>query len=122
MAPAFLDWLKLLTITAAPLSRSSKSTRRRFMGVAVGVLLFAAAVFVLWSELREHSLPEIMAQLRAFPRVRLLLALAATVLGYVALAGYDALSLAALGYRLPFHSIAYAAFLGYAFANSLPLS
>jgi uncharacterized membrane protein YbhN (UPF0104 family) len=103
-------------------SRSSKSTRRRFIGAAVGVMLFAAAVFVLWSELREHSLPELIAELRAFPRVRLLLALGATVLGYLALAGYDALSLAALGYRLPFRSIAYAAFLGYAFANSLPLS
>jgi uncharacterized membrane protein YbhN (UPF0104 family) len=99
-----------------------RATRRRFLGAAVGVLLFAAAVFVLWSELRQHSLPELMAQLRAFPRVRLLLALGATVLGYLALAGYDALSLAALGHRLPFRSIAYAAFLGYAFANSLPLS
>jgi uncharacterized membrane protein YbhN (UPF0104 family) len=106
----------------AATSRSSKATRRRLIGAAVGVLLFAAAVFVLWSELREHSLPELMAELRVFPRVRLLLALAATVLSYLALAGYDALSLAALGYRLPFRSIAYAAFLGYAFANSLPLS
>jgi len=47
-------------------SRSSKSTRRRLIGAAVGVLLFfAAAVFVLWSELREHSLAELMAELRA---------------------------------------------------------
>jgi uncharacterized membrane protein YbhN (UPF0104 family) len=86
------------------------------------VVLFGAAVYVLWSELRQHSLAEIVAELRAFPRIRLLLALAATVLGYLALAGYDALSLAALGHRLPFRSVAYAAFLGYAFANSLPLS
>jgi uncharacterized membrane protein YbhN (UPF0104 family) len=86
------------------------------------MLLFAGAVYVLWSELRQHSLDELLAELRAFPRMRLLLALAATVLGYLALAGYDALSLAALGHRLPFRSIAYAAFLGYAFANSLPLS
>jgi phosphatidylglycerol lysyltransferase len=88
----------------------------------VGVLLFAGAVFVLWSELRGHSLHEIIAELRAFPRLRLLLALAATVLGYLALAGYDVISLAALGYRLPFRSVAYAAFLAFAFANSLPLS
>jgi uncharacterized membrane protein YbhN (UPF0104 family) len=103
-------------------SRSSKSTRRRLIGGAIAVLLFAGAVYVLWSELRQHSLDELLAELRAFPRMRLLLALAATVLGYLALAGYDALSLAALGHRLPFRSIAYAAFLGYAFANSLPLS
>jgi uncharacterized membrane protein YbhN (UPF0104 family) len=101
---------------------SSKPVRRRLIGAVVGLLLFAAAVFVLWSELREHPLYEIMAELRAFPRVRLLLALAATVLGYVALVGYDVISLAALSYRLPFRSVAYAAFLGFAFANSLPLS
>jgi uncharacterized membrane protein YbhN (UPF0104 family) len=77
---------------------------------------------VLWSELREHSLSEILAELRAFPRVRLLLSLVATVLGYLALVGYDLISLGALGYRLPVGSTAYAAFLAYAFANSLPLS
>ena len=44
------------------------------------------------------------------------------MLGYLALAGYDAVSLATLGRRLPFRRVAYAAFLGYAFANSLPLS
>jgi uncharacterized membrane protein YbhN (UPF0104 family) len=86
------------------------------------VLLFAGAVFVLRSELREHSIEEILEQLRAFPRLRLLLALGTTILGYLALAGYDAISLAALGHRLPFRRVAYAAFLAYAFANSLPLS
>lgn len=51
-----------------------------------------------------------------------MLALLATILGYAALAGYDAISLRYLGHDLPTHRIAYAAFLAYAFANSLPLS
>src|SRR5437773_12511837 len=96
-------------------SRSSRSIRQRVIGAAIGVLLFAHAGFVLWSELREHSLHELVAELHAFPRIRLLLALAATVLGYLALVVYDVISLAALGHRLPFRSVAYAAFLGYAF-------
>jgi uncharacterized membrane protein YbhN (UPF0104 family) len=108
------------------MAKSSRSgpaaRRRRIVGAALGVLLFAGAVFVLHSELREHSLNEILSELRRFPRVRLLLAVAATVLGYLAFAGYDAVSLAYLGRRLPFYRVAYAAFLGYAFANSLPLS
>ena len=79
-------------------------------------------MFVLRSELRDHPLHEILAELRRFPPLRLMLSLAATGLGYLALAGYDALSLATLGRRLPFRRVAYAAFLGYAFANSLPLS
>ena len=90
--------------------------------MALSLLLFAGAVFVLRSELRQHSLHEILGELRSFPPIRLVLSLAATVLGYLALAGYDAVSLTALGRKLSFRRIAYAAFLGYAFANSLPFS
>jgi len=100
----------------------SSSIRRRLVGAALSLFLFAGAVLVLRSELRDHPLHEIQGELRAFPPLRLILSLAATVLGYLALAGYDALSLAALGRRLPFRRVLYAAFLGYAFANSLPLS
>ena len=92
------------------------------LGAGASLLLFAGAVFVLHSELRDHPVHEIMAELRTFPALRLALSLAATVLGFLALAGYDAISLAALGRRLPFRRVAIAAFLGYAFANSLPLS
>jgi len=98
------------------------STRRRLLGAAVSLLLFAGAVYALHTELRDHPLREILAELRSFPPLRLILSLAATVLGFLALAGYDAVSLAALGRRLPFRRVALAAFLGYAFANSLPLS
>ncbi|HET9726190.1 MAG TPA: lysylphosphatidylglycerol synthase domain-containing protein, partial [Gemmatimonadales bacterium] len=100
----------------------SRSTWRRVVSVAVSLLLFAGAVYVLHAELRDHPLHEILAELRGFPPLRLILALAATALGFLALAGYDAVSLAALGRRLSFRRVAYAAFLGYAFANSLPLS
>jgi uncharacterized membrane protein YbhN (UPF0104 family) len=103
-------------------SGSRRPALRRFASAALGVLLFAAAVYVLHSELRQHSVHEIVGQLRGFPPVRLVLALGATALGYLSLAGYDAISLAYLDRRLPFRRVVYAAFLGYAFANSLPLS
>jgi len=100
----------------------TSSSPRRLLSAAVSLLLFAGAVYVLHAELRDHPLHEILAELRSFPPLRLILSLAATVLGFLALAGYDAVSLAALGRRLPFRRVAFAAFLGYAFANSLPLS
>jgi uncharacterized membrane protein YbhN (UPF0104 family) len=103
-------------------SSPRSATRRRILGAAISLLLFGGAIYVLHTELRDHPVHEIMAELRTFPRIRLLLSLVATVLGYLALAGYDAVSLAALGRHLPFRRVAYAAFLGYAFANSLPLS
>ncbi len=107
---------------AQPMTKAAHKSRWRWLGVAIGVLLFAGAVYVLYTELREHPWREVAAQLRSLPRMRLWLALAATVLGYLALTGYDALSLIQLGHRLPYRCVAYAAFLGYAFANSLPLS
>jgi uncharacterized membrane protein YbhN (UPF0104 family) len=102
--------------------RMSAPAMRRLLSVALSVLLLAGAAYVLRSELRQHPLHEVLGELRSFPPIRLALSLAVTVLGYLALAGYDAVSLAALGRRLPFRRVAYAAFLGYAFANSLPLS
>jgi uncharacterized membrane protein YbhN (UPF0104 family) len=95
---------------------------RRVLSVALSLVLFAGAMYVLHSELHDHPVREIVDELRSFSPLRLVLALAATVLGYLALAGYDVISLAALGLRLPFRYVAYAAFLGYAFANSLPFS
>jgi uncharacterized membrane protein YbhN (UPF0104 family) len=106
----------------AETSAKPASARRGILGTALSLVLFAGAVFVLRSELRQHSLHEILGELRSFPPVRLVLSLAATVLGYLALVGYDAVSLTALGRKLSFRRIAYAAFLGYAFANSLPFS
>jgi uncharacterized membrane protein YbhN (UPF0104 family) len=106
-----------MTTTRAPHSRV-----RRIVGIGISAVLFIAALLVIRSELRDHPLPEIMAELRSFRPLRLILCLATTVLGYLALAGYDALSLATLGRHLPPRRVLYAAFLGYAFANSLPLS
>jgi uncharacterized membrane protein YbhN (UPF0104 family) len=106
-------------------SRSKSGSRarwRRIVGAAVSLLLFGGAMWVLRSELHNHPLREILGELRSFKRVKLFLSLGATVLGFLALAGHDAVSLAALGRRLPFRRVAYAAFLSYAFANTLPLS
>ena len=104
------------------MSATKASSRRHLLSAGVSLVLFAGAIFVLRTQLRDHPLHEILTELRSFSPLRLILSLAATVLGFLALAGYDAISLAALGHRLPFRRVGYDAFLGYAFANSLPLS
>jgi len=105
-----------------PSSPARRARVRQILSVGISLLLFIAALLVIRGQLRDHPLHEIMAELGSFRPIRLVLCLAATVLGYLALAGYDALSLATLGRHLPPRRIIYAAFLGYAFANSLPLS
>ncbi|HEU4647592.1 MAG TPA: lysylphosphatidylglycerol synthase domain-containing protein [Gemmatimonadales bacterium] len=121
-SPAELQSSKRAAGSPATTAASPAARRRRILGAVLGLILFGGAIYVLYAELRQHSFEEILAELRAFPRIRLLLSLAATVLGYLALIGYDAVSLTYLGRRLPFRCVAYAAFVGYAFANSLPLS
>lgn len=95
---------------------------KRVAGPALGLLLLAAALWVLRHDMGQHSLREVAATLQALPRSRLLLSLGATLLGYAALAGQDLLALRALGSRLPVRTALLAGFEGFAFANNLPLA
>ena len=114
------------TPTPADVSEPAPRGTRRgggdVAGAAVSLLLFAGAVYVLHAELRDHPVHEIVAELRASHRSGCCWPSRRPSWATSALAGYDAVSLATLGRRLPFRRVAYAAFLGYAFANSLPLS
>lgn len=79
-------------------------------------------MWLILHQLRGHTAAEVFADLRAIPARRLALSFAATVLGYLALAGYDLMALRSLGRRLALRRVVLAAFQGYAFANSLPLA
>jgi uncharacterized membrane protein YbhN (UPF0104 family) len=95
---------------------------RRALGMALGTALFAVAAWVIVSQLRRHSIAAVIAELGALAPLRLMLSLGASALGYAALAGHDVVSLRSLGYRVPPRTVALASFIGFAFANNLPLS
>jgi phosphatidylglycerol lysyltransferase len=92
---------------------------RRWLPALVVAAIAVLALGVLQKELRAYHLHDITGSLRALPTARLLLACALTALGFVVLAGCDALALRYLGRRLPLRRLAFASSVGYAFSQLL---
>jgi len=86
------------------------------------IALLGGAVWLLRHELRDVSLTEIAGELRALPARRAWAALLLTGVGYLAFAGYDLVALRLLKRSLPIGRVIISAFVGYALANSAPLS
>jgi uncharacterized membrane protein YbhN (UPF0104 family) len=95
---------------------------RQVIRPVLGLLLFAAALWVLSRELGPEGLSRVPDELRRLPPTRLGLSLLATVAGYAALAWHDLLALRALGRPMPYRRIAITAFEAWALANNLPLA
>jgi uncharacterized membrane protein YbhN (UPF0104 family) len=94
-------------------------SRLRRLAPLAGVALFCLALGLLYHELSNVHLSDVLRVLRAIPRERLLLALALTILGYATMTGYDALAIHALGRSLPYRRIALASFLACSVSNTL---
>ena len=95
---------------------------RRAIPVAIGLVLFLAALEVLRIELRSVSWHELTADVLRTPLPRLGLAAVLTALNYAALTGYDLLAFAYIGKPLPRMQIAVASFLAYAISNNVGLA
>lgn len=92
---------------------------RRTLPVALGLLVFLAALAVLRVELRAVTWHELVADVGRTPIARLGLALALTVANYSVLTGYDLLAFASIGKRFPPRRIAGVSFLAYAISNNV---
>ena len=93
-------------------------TRRRFLPL-IGLALFVLAIYVLQNEIQQFSWSTFKGHVLLIPNHQLLLALAATVTGYLILTLYDKLGLIHFGIRLPWRRIAKASFLGFAFSHNI---
>ncbi len=85
----------------------------------IGLLLFAAALWVLSREVRHVSLHGLSEALRALPASTLLVAVALTSLNYAILTGYDQLAFVYIRRPMPKWQITVASFVGYAIANNV---
>jgi phosphatidylglycerol lysyltransferase len=95
---------------------------RPWAGPVFGVVLFAAALWVLHHELRAYTYKEVVGALHGLPHWRLALGLLLTVASYGLLTGYDTLAFRYLGHELRYEQIALASFLGYAFSHNVGAS
>lgn len=96
--------------------------RWRYVGVAVSLALFAAALVALHHILAEVHLPDVLARFRQIPAKSILLAAACTAGSYLALTGYDLLALRHLGRSLPLARVALGSFASYAFSYNIGFS
>lgn len=85
----------------------------------LGVVLFGLAVWALYHQLKSNSLADILAAFDSIPTHRIGLAVLFTVVGYAMLTGYDYLALKYVHHGIGYPKIAKAAFIGYAFSNSI---
>jgi phosphatidylglycerol lysyltransferase len=83
-----------------------------------GIVIFAAALIALHDGLEHYHYGDLRAAFAALPPVRILASALCTVLGYLALTGYDALALRMVGAALPLRRTAFVSFLSYAIGNS----
>ena len=89
------------------------------MSPAIGLVLLAAALWVLHRELREVRYRDVTAALGALPPSRVLLGLLFTALNYAILTGFDLLAFAYIGRRIAGWKVVLASYTGYAISNSV---
>lgn len=87
--------------------------------IAVTFLLLLGAIYAIHLELERISVQSIFDEIRGFSAGQLGLALLGTLIGYLALAGYDRLALVYLGEKLSYGRTILASFSAYAISNSL---
>lgn len=84
----------------------------------VVVLVTAAALWLLYREVREFELEQVLAGLRAIPVANIWLAGGLTIVSYAILIGYDWVAVRSIGSRLPIRRILLASFCGHAISYS----
>ena len=92
---------------------------RRVLPAVIGVVLFAAAVHVLRTELGAASRHTLVRDVFGTPPRQLVAALVLTAINYAVLTGYDFLAFAYIRRRLPHGRIALTSFVAYAIANNV---
>jgi uncharacterized membrane protein YbhN (UPF0104 family) len=110
-------------MTAPDDNTGHRSSFREKLGHVVGpivaIVAFAAAVVLLYRELKDHSLQEILKAVKAIPLHRILLAMGLTVVNYLILSGYDGLAVRYLRRPLKLSRVMLVAFVGYAMSHNL---
>ncbi len=85
----------------------------------LGLGTVALTTWLLFRELRGHSLAEISRDIQAIHPIHWVFAVACTALAYGALAWYDQIALRHLGYRLSWRFVGLVSFVTYALAHNI---
>lgn len=92
---------------------------RKWLGPGVAAALFGLALWAVHRELAPYKFRELIAAGHAIGAARIVPAMLLAAAGYFVLTLYDAIALRQLGLRLPLRRTSLAAFVSYAFSNSM---
>lgn len=84
----------------------------------IGVVFFAVAIWMLYVQLRKHSVTDILDSITQIPTMDIVFALAACAAGYLVLSCYDFLALKYIGKKLEWWKWMLAGLLGFAISNN----
>lgn len=90
-----------------------------YFGYLVCVVIFAAAILVLYRELQHLSVNHISSAIHAVPVSKIFWIILLTIADYLLLTGYDRLGLYYLKRDIPYPRIALASFVGYVFSHNM---
>lgn len=108
---------------ALPLAPSYLTEQiKRWAPPALTLILFAAGLLALQHLLKSVNVDDIRNEFQQVPWSTLALALLTTLLGYMALVGYDATALSHIDKKLPMERVALGSFCAYALGNTIGLS
>lgn len=98
----------------------SAKTKRLFKKLVSysGIFFFILAAFMLWWQLRDYNLSDIIHALLAIPWINLIMACVACFAGYLALSLYDLLALRYVGGHVSWWKWMLAGMLGFAISNN----
>lgn len=84
--------------------------------------LFVVGIMVFYRQIQHINPHDLLAQLKALPVSKFILAFIFTLGGYLALVGYDWSALRYIGKKLPIPFIAFTSFIGYSLSNTIGVS
>jgi phosphatidylglycerol lysyltransferase len=91
------------------------------LGYLISLCLFVVALLVLYHELRQYHLRDIVTGLKAVKPVFITIAGLLTLSDYLVLTLYDALALRYIKYKLEYSKIILASFIGYVFSHNMTI-
>src|SRR5690554_4899627 len=95
---------------------------KRYLWPIIGLMAAAFSAWLLYGELRNMSLENLRDSLLAISPVNWLLAVASTVMAYLALAGYDHIALLHLRRRIDWRFVTLCSFTTYALSHNIGAS
>jgi len=91
----------------------------QYSGVVFSSLFFILALAVLYHELRDHHLQDIISQLKSLSNFKVFVAAFMIILNYLVMTGYDFLAFRFIHHPLPYSKIAPISLISYAFSNNM---